>query len=118
MGTMSRIKAIRDPRHASTRVGRFLQDRTQAILLEQVRGSLPAIGSALNWFTDFCELREVRAFQSSGHLVIVRSSELSDTAAFANYISHLQKVGFFIGCSTSWMTPAVRHVAKWIEKCQ
>ena len=116
MGPVDRIKAIRDSRQAPTLVRRFLQDRTQANLLKQVRGSLPAIGSALNCLAYFCELRDVRPFPPSDHLFVDRRSACSDAAAFANYSSHLQKVCFFIGCSTSWQMSAVRHVAKRLKK--
>ena len=118
MGPSARIKAIKPSYQASTRVERFLQERTQANLLKQVRGSLPAISSALKRYIAFWGIRETRPFPPTEQLVPAWSSVLADTAAFANYISHLQKVCFFVGCPASWLTPAVRHVAKGLKKCQ
>ena len=41
----------------------------------------------------------------------------NDPATFYNYTLRLQKVCFFLGTSSAWLTPAVRHVAKGLEKC-
>ena len=117
MGPLSRIQAIQESRQAVTRVDRFVQDRTRANLLNQVRGSMPAISSALNCYNSFCDMRETRPFPVTGKLVMGRSSVFSDTTSYANYISHLQKVCFFIGSPVTWLTPAVRHVAKGLGKC-
>ena len=46
------------------------------------------------------------------------SSVFNDTATYANYTMHIQKVCFFLGMSTAWFTPAVNHVAKGTMKCQ
>ena len=46
------------------------------------------------------------------------SSVFNDTATIYNYTLRLQKVCFFIGTSSAWLTPAVRHVAKGRKKCQ
>ena len=112
MGPIARIKAIQESRQATTRIDRFAQDRTQANLLKKVRGSLPAISSALNCFNAFCDMRDARPFPVAEQLVMEWSSVFSDTATYANYISHLQKVFFFIGPPVTWLTPAVRRVAK------
>ena len=50
MGRSARIKATQESRQAVTRIDRFAQDRTQANLLKQVRGSLPAMSSDLNCY--------------------------------------------------------------------
>ena len=91
---MARIKAIRASGQASLRVDRFAQDRTQANLLNQVRGARPAIASALNFIAAFCELRDVRPFPASEQLALKWRSVFSDSATFANYASHMQKVCF------------------------
>ena len=41
-----------------------------------------------------------------------------DTATFANYFHRIQKVCFPISSSTTWFTPAVRHLAKGARKVQ
>ena len=41
-----------------------------------------------------------------------------DTVPFANYISHMQNVCCFIGSPVTWLTPAVRDVARGLKKCQ
>ena len=46
------------------------------------------------------------------------SSAFNDTATFGNYISRLQKACFLLRQSTSWLTPAVRHVVKLLKKAQ
>ena len=99
-------------------MGRFILDRTQANLLKQGRGSLPAISSALNCFAAFCEMRTAQPFPVTERIVLEWGAVFSDTATFANYISHLQKVCFFAGLSVDWLTPAVRHVARGLKKCQ
>ena len=48
MDPIARIKAIRTSGQAALMVDRLIQDRTQANLPKQVRGSLPAISSAIN----------------------------------------------------------------------
>ena len=99
-------------------MGRFIRDRTRANLLKQVRGSLPAICSALNCYVAFCDLREVQPFPVTERLVLEWSAAFDSTATFANYASRIQKVCFFIGPPASWQTPAVRHVANGLKKCQ
>ena len=118
LGPLARIRAIQTSRKTETRAERFAQDRTQANLLKQVRGSLPVISSALNCYNAFCELRDVRPFPTVEQTIIEWSSVFSDTATYANYISHLQKVWFFVGSPVTWLSPAVRRVAKGLEKCQ
>ena len=118
LGPSARIKTLRESGQAAARVDRFIQDRTQANLLKQVRGSLPAISSALNCFSAFCDLRDTRPFPVSEKIVLEWSAVFSDSATFANYIAHLQKACFFIGSPTEWLTPAVRHVAKGLKKCR
>ena len=105
---MARIKVLRETRQAADRVDRFVQDRTQANLLKQVRGSLPAISSALNRFNAFCDLRDTKPFPVHEQIVLEWSSVFPDTATYANYISHLQKACFLIGSPTKWLTPAAR----------
>ena len=97
---------------------RFIHARTQANLLNQVRGSLPAIFSALNCYVAFCELREDRPFPTTERLVLEWGSVFNNTATFTNYVPRLQKVCFFTGSPVSWMTPAVRHVSNGLKKCQ
>ena len=46
------------------------------------------------------------------------SSVFPDTATYANYISHLQKVCFPIGSPITWRAPAVRHIAKGLKECR
>ena len=46
------------------------------------------------------------------------SAVFNNAATFANYVSRMQKVCFFIGPPVSWLTPAVRHVAKGLKKFQ
>ena len=60
---------------------------------------------------------DARPFPVTEQLVLVWSSVFSDTATYANYIAHLQKVCFFIGPPVTWLTPAVRHFAKGMKKC-
>ena len=119
MGHMARTRAIREANHSPSWADGFIQDRTQANLLKQVRGSLPAIGSALNCFASFCELRGGgHPFPPSEQLIIEWSSFFADTATFANYISNMQKACFAIGFSTDWMTPVARRLPKGLKKCQ
>ena len=46
------------------------------------------------------------------------SAVFNDTATYYNYTIRLQKVCFFLGSSSDWLTPAVRHLAKCLKKCQ
>ena len=117
MGPAARIKAIRTSGQTPLRVGRFILDRTQVNLLKQVRGSLPAIPSALNCFADFCELRAAQPFPATELIVMEWSASFSGTATFANYISRLQTVCFCVGSPATWLTPAGRHVSRGLKKC-
>ena len=45
-------------------------------------------------------------------------SVFDDTATFANYIRRIQKVGFYVASSTSWLTPAVSPVSNGLMKCR
>ena len=114
---MARIKVLRETRQAAARIDRFAQDRTHANLLKQVRGSLPAISSALNCYNSFCDLRDTRPFPVTEQIVLEWSSVFADTATYANYIPNLQKVCFFVGSPAEWLTSAVRRVAKGLKKC-
>ena len=118
LGALDRTKAIRSSAQASSRADRFFHDRTHANLLKQVRGSLPVLCSALNCYVAFCELREAQLFPVTERLVLEWSAVFNNTATFANYVSRIQKICFFIGSPVSWLTPAVRHVAKGLGKCQ
>ena len=118
LGPMARILAIQESRQTETRAGRFAQDRSQANLIKQVRGSLPAISSDLNCYNAFFEILDIRPFPIAEQTIVEWSSVFSDAATYANYISPLQKVSCFIGSPVNWMSPALRHVANGLEKCQ
>ena len=113
---MARIKVLRETRQDAARIDRFSQDRAPANLLKQMRGSSPVISSALNCYNAFCDLRGARTFPVAEQIVMEWSSVFADTATYANYISHLQKVRFFVGSLAEWLTSAVRHVAKGLTK--
>lgn len=118
MGPSAPIKALRFARHPPALMDRYIQDRTQANMLKQVRGSLPVTPSALNCYTVFCELRGASPFPSTEPLVIEWGAVFSDTATCATYISHMQKVCFFARAPANLMAPAVRRAAKGLKKCQ
>ena len=83
-----------------------------------MRGSLPAISSALNCYAAFCELRGLAPFPPTEQKGSERGAVLSDTATYTNYISHLQKARFFARAPVTWLTPAARHISKGLKKCQ
>ena len=51
-------------------------------------------------------------------MILRRSSVFNEKATFGNYVSLLGKACFFPRFSTKWLTPAVRHVARGLGKCQ
>ena len=42
----------------------------------------------------------------------------NDAATYGNYVSLMEKAFFFPRFSTTWLAPAVRHVARGLKKCQ
>ena len=51
-------------------------------------------------------------------MILYRISVFNDdAAAFGNYVSLLE-MACFLRFSTTWLTPAVRHVARGLKKCQ
>ena len=57
-------------------------------------------------------------FPPTEELILLWSCVFNDTATYGNYISLLEKACFFLSFSTNWLTPAVRHVARGLKKCQ
>ena len=118
MGPAQRIEVLKKPKRNPDRVNRFIRDNSQRNLLKKIRCSLPSVVSALNGYLKFCQLEAVGPFPITERRVLNWSSVFNDAPTFQNYTIHLQKVCFFLGCSTAWYTPAVKHVAKGLIKCQ
>ena len=118
MGPAQRIKLFSSGQLIPKVVNRFMQENLQANLLKQVRGSLPGIASAFRCYLAFCELERANPLPPMEETVLKWSSVFNDTATFGNYISYLQKACFFLRQPTTWLTPAVRHVAKGLAKAQ
>ena len=76
---------------SSSTLDKFALSSTQANLLKQVRGSLPAIASAFRCYTAFCNLKGFTAFPPTEEAALQWSSVFDDTATFGNYIQHLAK---------------------------
>ena len=62
-----------------------------------------------------CLLRGDADFPITERSVLERITAFSDTATYYNYTMRLQEVCFFLGTSSAWLTPAVRHVAKGLK---
>ena len=108
-------KSVVTPLHVS----RFVADNAQSNLLKQVRGSLPGVSSAFRCYAAFCELTKVQPPPPPKEEIISRRSIVfNNAAAFGNYVSLLEKACFFPRFSTTWLTPAARHVDRGLEKCQ
>ena len=99
-------------------INRLVADNVQANLLKQVRGSLPGVSSAYRCYTAFCELRKAHPFPPTEELILQWICVFNDTDTYGNYVSLLEKACFSIRFSTTWLTPAVRHAARGLKKCQ
>ena len=118
LGPAQKIGVLKRLKTAPVQVRRFIRDNTQRNLLKQVRGSLPSVVSALNCYLQFSRLQAEEPFPVTERRVLEWSSVFNDAATYSNYTQHMQKVCFFLGMSTAWYTPAVKHVAKGLKKCQ
>ena len=76
------------------------------------------VTSDLNCHMQFCQLRGGAAFPITERRVLEWSGLFNDTETYYNDTLRLQKVCFFLGTSSAWLTPAVRHVANGLKKCQ
>ena len=118
MGPSQKISVLQRLKSAPYRINRFVKDNHQRNLLKQIRGSLPSVVSDLNCYLQFCQLRSEEAFPATERRVLGWVAVFNVTATFYNYTLHLQNVCFFIDTSSAWLTPAVRHVANGLKKCQ
>ena len=118
MGPVARIRLMRESKQAPSRIERYIQGRAQENLMKQIRRSLPALSSALNCYADFCDLEGNVPFPPTEQLVLDRSAFFADAATYMNYVSHLRKICFPARCHADGRTPAVRHVARGLGKCQ
>ena len=118
LGPAQKIGVLRRLKTRPAQVRRFIRGNTQRNLLKQVRGPLPSAVSALNCYLQFSQPHAEGPFPVTERRVLERSSVFNDTATFANYTQHVQKVCFFLGTPTAWYTPDVNHVAKGLKKCQ
>ena len=118
MGPSQKIGVLRKLKTFPARINRFIRDNSQRNLLKQIRGSLPSVVSALNCYLQFCLLQREDPFPITERRIIDWSAFFSDNGTFYNYTLHLQKVCFSLGLSSAWLTPAVRHIAKGLKKCQ
>ena len=84
----------------------------------QIRGSLPSVVAALNFYLEFCQLRSEETFPATERRALDWSAVFNDAATFYNYTLHLQKVCFFVGTSSAWLAPAVRHVDKGLKSAR
>ena len=118
MGPARKIQLLQKSNITPLQANRFIADNLQMNLLKQVRGSLAGISSSYRFYVAFCDWREVQPFPPSEELILQWSTVFNDTATYGNYVSLLEKACFFLRCSTTWLTPAVRHVARGLKKCQ
>ena len=118
LGPAAKIAQLRRRNLPQQKLTRFITERSQLNLLKQIKGSLPSIASAIRCYTSFCELINVRPFPPTEETVIQWSCVFNDTATYRNYIGHLRSACFFYRLEVSWLTPAVRHIARGLAKCQ
>ena len=118
MGPAQKIQLLLKSDITPLQADRFVADNLQTNLLKQVRGSLPGVSSSYRCYTAFCEWRKVQPFPPTEELILQWSCVFNDTATYGNYVSLLEKACLFLRFSTSWSTPAVRHVARGLKKCQ
>ena len=116
MGPARKREELKKLKRAPARVSRLVRDNPRRNLINQIRGSLPSAVSAINRNLKYCQLEDVRPFPITERRPLNWSAVFNDTPTFQNYTIHLQKVCFFLGCSTAWYTPAVKHVAKDLVK--
>ena len=77
---------------APPRVGRFIWGNAHRNSLKKIRGSLPSLVSALNFYLQFPQLRNEGAFPITWRRVLDWGAVFNDTATFYNYTLHLQQV--------------------------
>ena len=118
LGPAQEIGVLKQLKTRQAQVRRFIKDNTQRNLLKQVRGSLPSVVSALNCYLQFRQLVAEDPFPAKERRAMERISVFNDTDTYHNYTQHMQKVCFFLGMSTDWYTPAVKHVAKGLKRRQ
>ena len=118
MGPAQRIKTLKAAALNPRVLGRFVFDATSANLPKQVKGSLPCAVSAYRCYVAFCELRHFPPFPVREEVVTQRSSVFGNTSTYGNYVSHLEKCCYFLRLPTTWLTPAIRHIAKGMRKFQ
>ena len=118
LGPAQKIGVLKQLKTRPAQVRRFIKDNTHRNLMKQVRGSLPSVASALNCYLQFCQLVDEDPFPVTEGRVLEWRSVFNDTGTYRNYTQHMQKVCYFLGMSTAWYTPAVKHVDKGLKKRQ
>ena len=118
MGPVAKITSLRKRNFPSRKLSHLITEWTQPNLLKQIKGSFPSIASAIRCYTSFCELVSAHPFPPTEERVIRWSCVFNDTATYRNYIGHLRSACFFYRLDTSWMPPAVCHIARGLSKCQ
>ena len=111
MGPAREIQLLTKSGVTPLQVSRFAADNAHANLSHQARGSL-------HGFAAFCELIKVRPFSPQEETTLRWISVFNDTATLGSYMALLAKACFSPRFSTTWLTHAVRHVARGLQKCQ
>ena len=114
MGPADKLDFLRKRNFPHRKLSRLITERSQINLLKQIEGSLPSIESAIRRYITFCELISARpSFQRQK-----RSSNGAVSSTTQLHFGHLRCACFFYRLDIDWLSPAVRHIAKGLAKCQ
>ena len=116
LGPAGKIVALQASSISAVKMGRFIMDTTQLNFIRQVKGCLPPMASAVRCFAAFCALRRMKPAPPSEEMVAQRIAMFKNTDTYYKYVLHLKNDCLFLRITVAWLTPAVRLIAKGMEK--
>ena len=97
---------------------RFLNTGAQLNTLRQVQDSLRSVSVGIQCWASFCDLINCPYFPPRAENVLRRSTFFKPVGTFGNYLAHLPKACQLLQIPPTWMSCAVRGVAKGLENAQ
>ena len=117
-GPAAKIRLLERSETGQASLLRFLNTGAQLNTLRQVQDSLRSVAAGVQCWASFCDLINTPYFPPLAENVLRWSTFFKPGGSFANYLAHLSKACQLLQIPPTWLTCAVRGVAKGLENAQ
>ena len=118
LGPAAKIRCLAESTAPQSVVVRFLNTGAQVNILHQVQDSLKSVASGIQCYASFCDLIQTAYFPPATENILRWSTLFSPGRSFGQYLSHVSKACQLLNLPLTWITPAVRGVAKGLANAQ